>query len=131
MSHPQTYNVYHIVHCLDNIRSDLMCAADDTPRYIPVDAHTAQPPKRLSEGQERQCRDWKKLERWAKEHDSCFSYNKELILNLEGVSPAAAFPQIHQYCTQDSIWMPKVREHFGKGMDWMPIKPSFPEDSIT
>ena len=43
-----------------------MCQADDTPRY------TAKTGKGIGPGQTRQCRDWEKLEEWAKGYHSCF-----------------------------------------------------------
>jgi hypothetical protein len=68
-------------HCLDNLRQDIMCTADDT--LMPgMFEH------RLGDNQVLQCRDWEALNRWAKdpERDSCFlqeSDYKHIAHNLE------------------------------------------------
>lgn len=73
--------VEHMGHCLDNLRQDIMCTADDT--LMPgLYEH------RLGDKQVLQCRDWDALQRWAKdpERDSCFqqaSDYKHIAHNLE------------------------------------------------
>ncbi|RAL08250.1 uncharacterized protein BO97DRAFT_461742 [Aspergillus homomorphus CBS 101889] len=58
----------HVEHCLDTLRQDLMCRADDTPM----------PSLRLvngaGEGQIRQCKDFEKLVAWTKhpDRDACY-----------------------------------------------------------
>jgi len=50
----------HIQHCLLVWRDEIMCNADDTPRYSGFqDSHHS------ALGQVRMCRDWKALEEWA------------------------------------------------------------------
>lgn len=71
----------HILHCLDALRQDVICDADDTPRYT-----TSTDDKRTGEGQVRQCRDWSKLETWAQSQTACFRYINEtddLFPNIE------------------------------------------------
>ena len=55
----------HIMHCLDSLRQDILCQADDTPRF------TGTIPSRSGVGQNRVCRDWDKLAAWAKRHTAC------------------------------------------------------------
>ncbi|CBX90688.1 hypothetical protein LEMA_P057220.1 [Plenodomus lingam JN3] len=64
----QVFNLRHIYHCLDGLRQDIMCTADDTPMPAPI-AH------QLGEGQIRQCRDWDKLLAWATRPDQHACYN--------------------------------------------------------
>jgi len=73
--------VEHMGHCLDALRQDIMCAADDTLMPGLVEG-------RLGDKQLLQCRDWDALLRWAKdpERDSCFqqaSDYKHVAHNLE------------------------------------------------
>lgn len=73
--------VEHIGHCLDSLRQDIMCAADDTLMPGLVQGE-------LGNNQVLQCRDWDALQRWAKdpERDSCFrqaSDYKHVAHNLE------------------------------------------------
>ena len=58
---------HHYEHCLDALRKDIMCRADDTP----MPGH---PDKHLGEGQIMQCRNWDKLVAWtqAPERQSCY-----------------------------------------------------------
>ena len=59
----------HVMHCLDALRDDVLCHADDTPRYTTNSSGT-----RTGEGQMRQCRDWSKLEAWAAHYSGCWRY---------------------------------------------------------
>ncbi|KAI0015521.1 hypothetical protein F4780DRAFT_786689 [Xylariomycetidae sp. FL0641] len=63
----------HVLHCLDQLRQDVICNADDTPRYAGF-----QDPPGTGSGQVRMCRDWGKLERWALEHTACFKHEDEV-----------------------------------------------------
>lgn len=73
---------FHMYHCLDALRQDLMCYADDTPMPIPTDITY------IGDGQVRQCRDWNKLTAWATalEQNACYkqlSNYKEVFHSLE------------------------------------------------
>lgn len=58
----------HFHHCLDTLRQDLMCLADDTPMPTVNAIH------RIGNGQVRLCRNWDKLVAWTQEPDrhACF-----------------------------------------------------------
>ncbi|KAF4626049.1 hypothetical protein G7Y89_g12113 [Cudoniella acicularis] len=63
----QTQTLKHVVHCLDVLRSEVMCTADDTPlgfRFQEIN-QTERAPKR-------KCRDWNKLVEYATENSACF-----------------------------------------------------------
>ena len=64
----QTQHSLHIDHCLTALREDILCNADDTPRYTGGD-HT-----QAGSGQDqvRLCRDWAKLDEWAKKWTACY-----------------------------------------------------------
>lgn len=62
---PQPRSFLHVQHCLDTLREDVLCNADDTPRASGSDDYSG--PVQL-----RQCRDFSKLEAWAKDHSACF-----------------------------------------------------------
>jgi hypothetical protein len=50
----------HTIHCLDSLRQNAMCRADDTLLYT-EDGNV------FGDGQVRECRDWERLREWAEE----------------------------------------------------------------
>ncbi|RAL11812.1 uncharacterized protein BO97DRAFT_425112 [Aspergillus homomorphus CBS 101889] len=107
---PQSIDYPHLLHCLDSIRLETMCTADDTPRYVPLnDVHGFRP----GDGQQRMCRDWNKLEEFVQDHDPCYRYvypGDSHVSNLERF----------KFCPNDSPYLPRIREHFGYPDAWMP-----------
>jgi hypothetical protein len=70
---PQSLHFSHINHCLDAFRQDIICNADDTPRYTGLaKSHSDAPSSGI--GQVRMCKDWGRLEKWAVEHSACYKY---------------------------------------------------------
>lgn len=63
----------HIQHCFDQLRQDIICNADDTPRYAGF-----QSPPGTGAGQVRLCKDWGKLEEWARNRTACFKHEDEV-----------------------------------------------------
>lgn len=65
---PQIVPSAHFHHCLDTLRQDIMCLADDT--LMP----TINAIHQIGNGQARQCRDWDKLVAWTQEPErhACF-----------------------------------------------------------
>jgi len=81
--------VEHLYHCIDAIRQDILCYADDTPRYLDHKHVTGI-------GQERQCRSWGQLEDWAKQYPGCFMYRgSDLEHDMGGA-------ERYSYCPRDS-----------------------------
>lgn len=75
MHQPQHIALSHVLHCLDQLRQDVVCNADDTPRYAgfqPGDTPTT------GSGQVRMCRDWGELERWSRANTACFKHHDEV-----------------------------------------------------
>lgn len=107
---PQSHTFEHSTHCLDWLRNDVMCRADDTPLYT---TNSRIPANGI--GQVRKCKDWSKLESWAKEHTACYRYGN-FVAEDKLDSQIGRF----KYCPADSPYLPKVREYFGKGDDWFP-----------
>ncbi|KKY37956.1 hypothetical protein UCDDA912_g02043 [Diaporthe ampelina] len=103
---PQSLTLMHITHCLDSLRGDILCQADDTPRYTTI---TKSPESAV--GQLRQCRDWGALERWAEERTSCYHY---ISHEADFINQFERF----KYCPKDSPYWPALREHFGKPDGW-------------
>ncbi|KAH8725903.1 hypothetical protein GQ44DRAFT_615038 [Phaeosphaeriaceae sp. PMI808] len=58
----------HIDHCLDTLRQDIMCFADDTPMPTINERH------KIGNDQPRKCKDWDALVKWTQEPErqSCF-----------------------------------------------------------
>jgi len=107
---PQSLPYEHLVHCLDSLRQDILCTADDTPRYITCkqsDSHYG------GDKQIRQCRDWNKLEAWAKEHTGCFRYGDPTW------DQRSQFER-YKFCPNDSPYLPHIRTFFEKDEAWLP-----------
>jgi len=97
---PQTYPFLHVMHCLDALRVEIICNADDTPRYTTTDHDTVS-----GIDQERKCRDWGKLERWALEHDACYHYFNHSSNNIVDQR------QRYLFCQPDSPYTGKVEKY--------------------
>ncbi|MCJ1320195.1 hypothetical protein MMC15_005533, partial [Xylographa vitiligo] len=82
------------------LRLDIMCHADDTPRWTSSD-HT--PASGI--GQQRQCRSWIKLENWAEEHTACYHYLNASAQNLNQL-------ERFKFCPESSSYSEKVRKYF-------------------
>ncbi|KAL4794452.1 hypothetical protein BDV19DRAFT_365048 [Aspergillus venezuelensis] len=63
----QSRSWHHISHCIDALRRQILCDADDTPRATERRKEVV-----TGIGQYRQCRDWGALEEWAKRHTACY-----------------------------------------------------------
>jgi len=80
---PQSRRFHHVLHCMESLRQDILCNADDTPRYTTADAVPES-----GVGQLRQCRDWGKLESWAREYNACYRFINQT---------ATGFPNVLRY----------------------------------
>jgi hypothetical protein len=87
---PTDQPAHHMLHCLDALRQDVECYADDTPRYTGFQGQG-----RSGTGQVRQCRDWGRLEAWAQQHTACWHYLPEL--EKDGKTSLEEF----KFCPQD------------------------------
>ncbi|MCJ1382735.1 hypothetical protein MMC17_005848 [Xylographa soralifera] len=68
-----TAELGHLAHCLNVLREDTLCHADDTPRYaghLHAEANASHPVSGI--GQLRKCRDFGKLFDFAMEHSACY-----------------------------------------------------------
>ena len=99
LSTPQMQPFEHIVHCIGALREDIICPADDTPRFAgdptPDDSFT----------QVRICRDWDRLERYAQDHSACFKR-----VSVED----PRYGSLHEWksCPEGSPYSAVVEEYF-------------------
>lgn len=91
-----TYPMPHVMHCLDVLRDDVICHADDTPRYTTT---TKKPESGM--GQMRQCRNWGKLEEWAKKYSGCWRY-------LDAKHDESSEIWRWTYCPEGTPWFERV-----------------------
>ena len=69
----QTLAREHVAHCLNTLREEVMCNADDTPRYTGrVNEQASAEHATSGIGQTKMCRDFNQLEQWAVEHSACY-----------------------------------------------------------
>lgn len=112
---PQTRNHHHIIHCLDALRRDVLCNADDIPRYT-----TPDPSPETGNGQPRMCRSWDKMHDCAKQHNACHRYIHEQSSN---------YPEVQRFvwCPEGSPYRKEVDKYFivdydtprASGIDWV------------
>ena len=93
-SRPQSVPWSHVQHCLLVLRDEVMCNADDTPRYSGY-----QPSHNSGLGQVRMCRDWGALEEWANdgERSGCWRH----IPGEEGVDGFTNLDR-YRFCPEGS-----------------------------
>ncbi|KAI9648978.1 hypothetical protein NHQ30_001544 [Ciborinia camelliae] len=100
-SRPLSYTFGHALHCLDTLRQDVICFADDTPRYT-SELH----PGQSGTGQTRQCRDWDALEAWSLEHTSCW---RDIQPNNSEIDTLIRF----KFCPPGSPYLEQIHAVFG------------------
>lgn len=97
---PQSLPLEHTLHCFNALRQDIICAADDTPRKTSFEH-----PGTIGVGQERTCRSWDKLEKWAKERTACWRN----INDAESINTLLRY----RYCPKGSPYYERIHEIFG------------------
>ena len=98
---PQSRPWGHVIHCVDTLRQDIICNADDTPRYS-----TESRVPETGVGQVRMCRSWDKLEQWARQYNACYKFVNQT---------ARDFPIVQRfvYCPKGSPYKKEVEKVFG------------------
>lgn len=94
----------HVYHCLDSLRQDLMCSADDTP--MPVTTL----PDKIGVDQIRTCRDFDALVQWTKEPNRFPCYYRPVD------DPRKPRQQIeaYGYCKEGSPYFEAQEAYFAK-----------------
>ena len=90
-------------HCLDTLRQDVTCAADDTP--IP----SVLRPRAIGDGQTLMCRNMEKLKTWAlaPERNACHR-------SLDEYRPIAYPAERYAFCGEKSEYRGVMEEYFEK-----------------
>lgn len=96
----------HALHCVDHMRKDAMCGADDFLLPSPKSLYGSPGPR----GQSRVCKDWDALVDWAQEHNACYQHITD---DEEGF--AEEHDEIERYaaCPPTSPYLHKMQEYFG------------------
>lgn len=89
---------------MDSLRQDILCNADDTPRYT---TSTLVPESGI--GQVRQCRSWEGLQGWAQRYNACYRFINQT---------ASGFPNVlrYRFCPDGSPYKAEVERVF-KGFE--------------
>ena len=97
---PLGFTFTHSMHCLESLRENTICFADDTPRYT-----AEQHPGKSGYHQRRQCRDWGKLEAYAEAHTSCW----------RDINPTEDIDSLlrYRYCPPGSPYNDQIHAIFG------------------
>ncbi|KAI4121383.1 MAG: hypothetical protein LQ338_006386, partial [Usnochroma carphineum] len=99
LSLPQTRRAEHISHCLDALRRQILCDADDTPRATYASHNGVSGLE-----QNRQCRNWGALESWAKEHTACYRRPERPVEGMRGVEKFRWCPEGSGYQVPEDGW---------------------------
>lgn len=93
----------HVYHCLDALRKDVLCAADDTP--MPTSAR----PRAIGDGQPLMCRSYDKLVVWAyhKDRRSCHK-------SLNEYKPFKHPVERYAFCPESSPYYSTMKGFFEK-----------------
>ena len=95
-----SFSFTHSMHCMESLLQDIICFADDTPRYTSFEH-----PGRAGDGQVRVCRDWKRLEAFSREHSSCWRH----------INPDDDIDTLlrYRYCPPGSPYYDRIHQIFG------------------
>ena len=96
---PQSRAFPHVLHCLDEIRQDIICHADATPRYTTADAVPE-----TGVGQLHQCASWGALEAFADANSACFRF----INQTDAIDTLERF----RFCPEESPYKEQVDKNF-------------------
>ena len=90
----------HVLHCIDSLRQDIMCYADDGLLPAPLDGVVGQDFKPV-------CRSWDKLMEWSRqrEFDSCWRVGDDYRPVLHSL-------ERFRYCDKDSEYRPVMEKYF-------------------
>ena len=100
---PQIIDGHHILHCLDGLRQDLKCKADDTPMPSRILRHG------IGDHQVHMCRNWEKLIAWtqAPERNACYR-------QLDDYQVVEHSLERHAFCPKDSPYYSVMTAYFNK-----------------
>jgi len=104
LAHPSEERLEHTFHCLDALRQDIMCAANDTP--MPV----VELPNKIGDGQIVQCRNYDALVQWTREPERFPCYNRTVDTGLSLENRIEAYA----YCPEDSPFYSTQQAYFAK-----------------
>lgn len=100
---PRLIAPQHLAHCLDSLRQDLMCYADDTP--MP----TINKPDHIGDQQIRQCRGTDRVAKWSTELERNACYHRI----TDYVKPYHKLER-YAFCPKESKYYPVVQAYFEK-----------------
>ncbi|MCJ1314644.1 hypothetical protein MMC25_008326 [Agyrium rufum] len=100
---PPLINPEHVHHCLDALRQDVMCMADDTPMPTILE------PDSIGNGQARMCKSWDKLIEWTQAPDRNACYRR-----LTDYVPIRHKLERFAFCPKDSPSYPVMSAYFDK-----------------
>lgn len=84
----QSRGWHHISHCFDALRRQIHCDADDIPRAVQRHLDGVS-----GVGQNRKCRDWDALERWADEHTACYRRPERPVEGMRNIEKYKFCPE--------------------------------------
>jgi hypothetical protein len=93
----------HFHHCLDALRQDIMCTADDTPMPTKLEKDV------IGNNQVLMCRNWDKLIEWTQEPERQSCYRR-----LTDYGRVAHKLERFAFCPKDSKYFSVVEKYFKK-----------------
>ncbi|PVH86413.1 hypothetical protein DL98DRAFT_359204, partial [Cadophora sp. DSE1049] len=103
----------HCVHCLDQLRQDTQCQADDVStlqihyyeQTIDFKYKNLWYVGEKSTGQNRQCKDFSKLDKWALERHACYNFERPM-------KPGPLDVEAFTNCRESSPYLQVMKDHF-------------------
>ena len=107
------------MHCIDHMRKDAMCNADDFLLPSPPYRQGNPGPR----GQSRICKNWDALVDWAKERDACYQHITD---DEEGFARDRHEIERYMNCPPDSPYAQKMQSYLESkgGEEWLSSKES-------
>lgn len=101
---PLSRDIGHALHCVDHLRKDAMCEANDFLLPSPKSRYGDPGPR----GQSRVCKDWDALVSWAEEHNACYQH-----ISDDERGFAEGHDEIERYmnCPPDSPYYESMRDY--------------------
>ncbi|KAH8779955.1 hypothetical protein F5883DRAFT_193783 [Diaporthe sp. PMI_573] len=112
----QSRSWHHISHCMDALRRQILCDADDTPRATERRIEVV-----TGVGQHRKCRSWLELETFALQHTACYKRPEDperdgqpILDRFKHCPPGSGYVISDKYVPTDELSTGLPEESYGR-----------------
>ena len=101
---PPSRKIPHAMHCLDRLRKETLCYADDSILATPPIRHEDPGPR----GQTRVCKNWDALVAWAKPRNACYGH----VTDDDSFYMEHSEVDRYRFCPPDSPYRETMEKYF-------------------